>query len=43
MEREVANDVELKELGIASADTQGSPGPFWEVTGPDRLAGISDE
>lgn len=34
--------VELVELGIASVDTQGRPGPAWEINAPDELHGIQD-
>lgn len=36
------HDVELVELGIASVDTQGRPGPIWEFNAPDELHGIQD-
>lgn len=42
MTRDTENQAELVELGIASAVTQGLPGPAWEITGPDLIHGIQD-
>jgi hypothetical protein len=36
------NEVELVELGTVSLDTQGRPGPAWEINAPDELHGIQD-
>ena len=42
MTRDHEHQPELVELGVASAETQGRPGPAWEITGPDLVHGIQD-
>jgi hypothetical protein len=43
MERKDDVQLELVELGTASTETQGIPGPAFEVTGPDKQLGISHD